>query len=45
MAAVHEKWIDEMLGGLGEIDGERLAYLLERTKKLLRDHEARNPPS
>jgi len=45
MAAAHERWVDDLLGGLGDVDGERLGDLLERTKRLIRDHEARNPPS
>ena len=36
MAAAHERWIDGMLGGLGTEDGDRLAALLDRTKRLLR---------
>ena len=43
MAAAHEGWVDELIGGLGDADGERLADLLERTKKLIREHEARSP--
>lgn len=43
MAAAHELWIDSLLGGLGEADGERLDRLLERTKKLIRDHATRSP--
>ena len=38
MAAAHERWIDGLLGDLGTADGERLVALLERTKRLLREH-------
>lgn len=43
MAAAHEQWIDELLGGLGAADGERLDRLLERTKRVIRDHATRSP--
>ena len=43
MAAAHEGWVHELIGGLGDADGERLADLLEHAKKLIREHEARSP--
>ncbi len=40
MALEHERWVQEMLGGLGAADRERLHGLLGRLKKVIPAHDA-----
>jgi len=40
MATEHERWVEEMLGGLGREERERLYALLGRLKSVLATHDA-----